>query len=337
MKFLAILALSLGLLTSSQAMPQPSFHTKGTPTGKATGPLKPGEYWWQPELSPSGPVVVLVSIPQQTMHVYRNGILIGRSTISSGTKSNATPGGVFSILEKKQTHRSKKYDNAPMPYMQRLTWSGIAMHSGNLPGYAASHGCVRLPYDFSQLLFSATAKGGTVVVGDGKTPTPHLASNPGLLLAPTDFTPEMVRRLARDEYDWHPERSSQGPITVVLSSADHALYVYRNGKPIGRAALEVTGRGLTGRERLGSHVFTLLEGNSGKPSQLAPGREAGKWMRVSSVGRGVDAEQLTSRIRFNTEFAQKLADTIKPGTTVIVTDQPVVRKPVSDSTYFAAN
>jgi hypothetical protein len=318
-------------------MPQPSFHTKGTPTGKATGPLKPGEYWWQPELSPSGPVVVLVSIPQQTMHVYRNGILIGRSTISSGTKSNATPGGVFSILEKKQTHRSKKYDNAPMPYMQRLTWSGIAMHSGNLPGYAASHGCVRLPYDFSQLLFSATAKGGTVVVGDGKTPTPHLASNPGLLLAPTDFTPEMVRRLARDEYDWHPERSSQGPITVVLSSADHALYVYRNGKPIGRAALEVTGRGLTGRERLGSHVFTLLEGNSGKPSQLAPGREAGKWMRVSSVGRGVDAEQLTSRIRFNTEFAQKLADTIKPGTTVIVTDQPVVRKPVSDSTYFAAN
>ncbi|HEY4282120.1 MAG TPA: L,D-transpeptidase [Chthoniobacterales bacterium] len=332
MKFLTILALCFGLLTSSQAMPQPSFHTKGTPTGKATGPLKPGEYWWQPQLSPSGPVVVLVSLPQQTMHVYRNGILIGRSTISSGTKSNATPGGVFSILEKKETHRSKKYNDAPMPYMQRLTWSGIAMHSGQLPGYAASHGCVRLPYDFSQLLFSATAKGGTVVVGDGKTPTPHFASNPGLMLAPKDFTPEMVRQLARDEYDWHPERSPEGPITIVLSSADHSLYVYRNGNPIGRAALEVTGR-----ERLGSHVFTLLEGSSGKPSQLAPGREAGRWMRVSSEGLGVDAEQLSSRIRFNTDFAQKLADTIKPGTTVIVTDQPVVRKPVSDSTYFAAN
>jgi hypothetical protein len=337
MKYLTILALCVGLLTSSQGMPQPSFHTKGTPTGKATGPLKPGEYWWQPQLSPGGPVVVLVSIPQQTMHVYRNGILIGRSTISSGTKSNATPAGVFSILEKKQTHRSKKYDNAPMPYMQRLTWSGIAMHSGQLPGYAASHGCVRLPYDFSQLLFSATAKGGTVVVGDGKTPTPHFASNPGLMLAPKDFTPEMVRQLARDEYVWHPERSPEGPITIVLSSADHALYVYRNGNPIGRAALEVTGRGLTGRERLGSHVFTLLEGSSGQPSQLAPGREAGRWMRVSSEGRAVDADQLTSRIRFNTDFAQKLADTIKPGTTVIVTDQPVVRKPVSDSTYFAAN
>jgi hypothetical protein len=337
MRILTILAISIGLLTASQAMERPSFHTKGAPIGKPTDPLKPGEYWWNPQLSPNGPVVALVSIPQQTIYVYRNGILIGRSTVSTGSKGHSTPGGVFSILEKKQTHRSKKYDNAPMPYMQRLTWSGIAMHSGNLPGYAASHGCIRMPYDFSQLLFSATAKGGTVVVGDGKTPTPHLASNPGLMLAPKDFTPEMVRRLARDEYDWRPERSPQGPITIVLSSADRALYVYRNGNPIGRAAVEIGGRGIGGRDRLGSHVFTLLEGSSGKPSQLAPGREAGRWMRVSSEGRAVEAEDLASRIRFNTDFAQKLADEIKPGTTVIVTDQPAVRNPIPDSTYFAAN
>ena len=140
MKFLTILAISTGLLTASQAMEKPSFHTKGTPTGKATGPLKPGEYWWKPQLSPSGPVVALVSIPHQTIYVYRNGILIGRSSLSSG-KNGSTPGGVFAILEKKETHRSKKYDNAPMPNMQRLTWSGIAMHSGQLPGYPASHGC----------------------------------------------------------------------------------------------------------------------------------------------------------------------------------------------------
>jgi L,D-transpeptidase catalytic domain len=331
MKFLTTLVISIGLLTASQAMEKPSFHTKGTPTGKTTGTLKPGEYWWNPQLSPSGPVVALVSIPQQTMHVYRNGILIGRSTVSTGSKGHATPGGVFSILEKKQTHRSKKYDNAPMPYMQRLTWSGIAMHSGALPGYPASHGCVRLPYDFSQLLFKATEKGGTVVVGDGKTPTPHLASNPGLLLAPKDFSPEMLRRLGTDEYDWRPERSPEGPITIVVSSTDDALYVYRNGNPIGRGAVQVSGRG-----DLGNHVFTLLEGITGKPSQLAPGREARRWMRVTSEGRPAEAEQLASRIHFNPEFAQKLADEIKPGTTVIVTDQPVVRNPVADSTYFAA-
>jgi hypothetical protein len=80
----------------------------------------------------------------------------------------------------------------------------------------------------------------------------------------------------------------------------------------------------------------LLEGSTGTPSQLAPGREAGKWMRVSSEGRGVEAEDLASKIRFNKDFAQKLADEIKPGTTVIVTDQPVVRNPIPDSTYFAA-
>jgi lipoprotein-anchoring transpeptidase ErfK/SrfK len=331
MKFLTILAISAGLLTASQAMEKPSFHTKGTAAGKPTGTLKPGEYWWNPQLSPSGPVVVLVSIPQQTMHVYRNGILIGRSTVSTGSKGHSTPGGVFSILEKKQTHRSKKYDNAPMPYMQRLTWTGIAMHSGALPGYPASHGCVRLPYDFSQLLFKATEKGGAVVVGDGKTPTPHLASNPGLLLAPKDFTPEMVRQMAKDEYGWRPERSTEGPITIVVSSADDALYVYRNGNPIGRAAVQISGRG-----GLGNHVFTSLEGKTGKPSRLAPGREAGRWMRVTSEGRPVEADQLASRIHFSSEFAQKLADEIKPGTTVIVTDQPVVRNPTADSTYFAA-
>jgi len=332
MKFITILSLCVGLLTSSQAMEQPSFHTKGTPTGKPTGPLKPGEYWWNPRLSPEGPVVVLVSIPQQTMHVYRNGILIGRSSISTGSKGHDTPGGVFSILEKKSTHRSKKYDNAPMPYMQRLTWSGIAMHSGQLPGYAASHGCVRLPYDFSVLLFQATSSGGTVVVGDGKTPTPHLASNPGMMLAPKDFKPGMLRPLGANDYDWHPDRSEAGPITIVVSAGDHALYVYRNGNPIGRAALNVDGRG-----RLGEHVFTLLEGSTGQASQLAPGREAGRWMRVDGQGRSIDPQKLASRLHFSPEFGQKVADQIRPGTTVIVTDRPVVRKPVADSTYFAAN
>src|SRR5437773_10740379 len=100
MKFLKILALSVALLTTVQAVQQPSFHTKGTLTGKPTGTLKPGEYWWKPQLSPRGPLVVLVSIPQQTMYAYRNGILIGRSTVSTGANGHSTPGGVFSFLDK---------------------------------------------------------------------------------------------------------------------------------------------------------------------------------------------------------------------------------------------
>jgi len=332
MKFQSVLAVSVALIATALAMDQPSFHTKGLPTGKPTGPLKPGEYWWHPEISPSGPVVVLVSIPQQTMHVFRNGILIGRTSISSGSTGHATPAGVYSILEKKETHRSKKYNDAPMPYMQRLTWSGIAMHSGQLPGYAASHGCVRLPYDFSTRLYSVTAKGGTVIIGDAKTPEPRFAANPGLLLAPTDFSPAMLRPLAANQYDWQPERSKSGPITMVVSSADHAIYVYRNGEPIGRAQVEISGRG-----KLGDHVFTMLEGSTGKASQLAPGREAKRWMRVTGEGRAVDPDKLKSRLHFNPEFGQKVADEIKPGTTVIVTDQVVVRKPAGDSAIFASN
>jgi hypothetical protein len=318
MKRFITLTFSLALLTAAQAVEKPSAHTQGTPTGKPTGALKPGEYWWKPQLSPSGPLMVLVSVPEQIMHVYRNGILIGRSTVSTGSKGHSTPGGVFTILEKKPEHYSKKYNNAPMPNMQRLTWTGIAMHSGNLPGYPASHGCIRLPFDFSQLLFSTTAKGGTVVVGDGKVPVPHLASSPGLLLAPKDFTSEMLRPLANDDYEWNPERSPSGPMTIVVSATDRALYVYRNGNPIGRAAVETRGS-------LGNHVFTLLEGTTGKASRLAPGREARRWMRVTSQGGAVDADDLAARMRFNPELATKLYDTIAPGTTVIITDQPVVR------------
>ena len=321
MKIISTLAVIVAVLATATAVEKPSAHTKGTPTGKPTGPLAPGEYWWQPELSPTGPLVVLVSIPEQIMHVYRNGILIGRSTVSTGTKGHSTPGGTFTILEKKKEHYSKKYNNAPMPNMQRLTWTGIAMHSGNLPGYAASHGCIRLPFDFSKLLFTVTSSGGTVVIGDGKTPVPHLASNPGLLLAPADLTPEMVRPLANNEYDWNPDRSPTGPVTMVVSAADKSIYVYRNGDPIGRAPIEIDGTG-----SLGDHVFSLLEGTTGQPSSLAPGREARNWMSVTSSDGSVDAQQVASRLRMNPEFAGKVYDTIAPGTTVIVTDQPVVRK-----------
>ena len=314
------MTLTIALLTSSYAVQQPSFHTKGTPTGKPTETLKPGEYWWHPELSPSGPFMVLVSVPEQTMLEYRNGILIGRSSISTGSKGNATPRGVFTILEKKQEHYSKKYDNAPMLNMQRLTWTGIAMHSGNLPGYPASHGCIRMPFDFSQLLFRETSNGGTVVVGDGKTPVPHFASNPGLMLAPKDFTPQMLRPLANNDYDRNPERSPTGPVTIVVSGADRAAYVYRNGSPIGRAAVEMEGRG-----SLGDQVYSLLEGATDRESSLAPGRAARRRMTVTSRGRSIPAEKIAGRLRLNPEFAQKVYDTIQPGTTVIITDQPVVR------------
>ena len=128
--------------------------------------LAPGEYLWTPERAGPGQVVVVVSLPEQRAHVYRHGVRIGVSTISSGKPGNETPTGVFPILQKREEHYSNLYNNAPMPYMQRLTWDGIALHAGKIPGYPASHGCVRLPLAFAKELFAATERGVTVVVAD---------------------------------------------------------------------------------------------------------------------------------------------------------------------------
>jgi lipoprotein-anchoring transpeptidase ErfK/SrfK len=116
---------------------------------------------WHPEVSPAGPVVINVSLPEQLLYVYRNGVRIGRSSISSGKAGRQTPTGVFTILEKHEKHASSIYKGASMPYMERVTWGGVALHAGNLPGYPASHGCVRLPLDFAQQLYTVTSKGTT--------------------------------------------------------------------------------------------------------------------------------------------------------------------------------
>jgi hypothetical protein len=124
--------------------------------------LDPGEFVWKPDLAPAGPVEIVVSIPLQRLYVYRDAILIGVSTVSTGRKGHATPAGSFPILQKRPKHFSNLYNNAPMPYMQRLTWDGIALHAGQIPGYPASHGCVRLPLAFARHLFGATRIGATV-------------------------------------------------------------------------------------------------------------------------------------------------------------------------------
>lgn len=317
----------------ADTMGKPEAHTQGTRTGKPSGKLEPGEYWWAPMVSPSGPVVVLVSIPEQVVHVYRNGILIGRSTVSTGAKGHGTPAGVFSILEKRQRHYSSTYNNAPMPNMQRLTWQGIALHSGQIPGYPASHGCVRMPFGFSQLLFSVTDKGGTVVIGKDVKAQPHFAAKPGILLAPKDFSEDMLRPLANNDYDWRPERSTEGPVTILVSAADRSVYVYRNGTPIGRANIEISGD-----EPVGGHVFTMLEGEGKKRSLLAPFRAARKWMTVASQDpeNASEFDELAQRIRTSPEFATKVYDLLAPGTTLVVTDEPAVRNANRNFTIIAA-
>jgi lipoprotein-anchoring transpeptidase ErfK/SrfK len=135
--------------------------------------LKPGKFAWQPELAPAGPVEIVVSIKAQRAYIYRDDRLIGVTTVSTGRKGNETPTGTFPILQKKKMHHSNLYNNAPMPFMQRMTWDGVALHAGNIPGVPASHGCVRLPREFSELLFKVTSIGSVVHVVD-ETPASGL-------------------------------------------------------------------------------------------------------------------------------------------------------------------
>jgi len=113
---------------------------------------------------PSGPLIIAVSIGSQHVTVFDNGTPIATAPISSGTKGHLTPMGVFSVIQKERWHRSNLYSNAPMPYMQRITWSGVALHAGVLPGYPASHGCIRLPEEFAIRLWGMTRIGARVVV-----------------------------------------------------------------------------------------------------------------------------------------------------------------------------
>jgi L,D-transpeptidase catalytic domain len=130
------IAVSAGfLLLASGSFAQ--AHTKGRAVTPFSSTLKLGDYSWHPELSPAGAVVVLVNLPDQVLYVYRNGVRIANSTVSSGKAGKTTPTGVFTVLQKKVRHTSTIYKGAQMPHMQRLTWSGIALHAGHLPGYPA--------------------------------------------------------------------------------------------------------------------------------------------------------------------------------------------------------
>ncbi len=141
------------------------------PAAETASDLKPGEFVWQPERSPAGEVEMVVSIPLQRAYVYRGGTLIGVATVSTGKPGHPTPTGRFDILQKRPRHFSNLYNNAPMPFMQRLTWGGIALHAGQIPGRPASHGCVRLPLEFARSLFSVTRIGGSVHIVD-RSPAP---------------------------------------------------------------------------------------------------------------------------------------------------------------------
>ncbi|GAB3729979.1 L,D-transpeptidase [Luteimonas pelagia] len=288
--------------------------------------LRPGEFAWTPDVAPGGPVTIIVSLPEQRAHVYRNGVRIGVSTVSTGKEGHETPTGIYTILQKRREHYSNLYDNAPMPFMQRLTWTGIALHAGHLPGYPASHGCVRLPKAFAEQLFAVTAHGTVVVVADAAAFPPAVAA-PGLF-SPVDPA-GALRVPVPDAFDapgtaWHPGRAPGGPLTVLVGLADQRVVVLRNGIEIGHAPLTVRDA-----PPVGTRAWLLLEGAGDGADPVLPDRPARRWLALPTgeVAPG-DADALgeafaDGRIAMPAGFARRVHDALRPGATVIVTDGPL--------------
>lgn len=171
MKAFAFAAL-LGATTLGFATPALAEDGPGTATvAQAAAALAPNRFVWADAqmmaVDPiAQPVTVVVSLPMQRAYVYRGDTMIAAATVSTGKDGKDTPVGVFPILQKREMHRSNLYNSAPMPFMQRLTWDGVALHAGRNPGFPDSHGCIRLPAGFAKKLFAVTQVGSTVVVTD---------------------------------------------------------------------------------------------------------------------------------------------------------------------------
>jgi lipoprotein-anchoring transpeptidase ErfK/SrfK len=174
------LATVLALVAATAA---PAQVPMGNPTlDQAAATMRPGQFVLDDDRAAPGfanadvavgvPVTIAVSIAMQRLYVYRGAELVAVSTVSTGRPGKRTPLGDFTILQKARWHRSNIYSNAPMPFMQRLTWTGIAIHAGHLPGFPASHGCIRVPIEFARALFGMTALGDAVSVADWPLHTP---------------------------------------------------------------------------------------------------------------------------------------------------------------------
>lgn len=271
----------------------------------------PHAFFWRPDLAPNGPVVLVVSLDEQRLYAYRNGVAIGASPISSGKPGYATPTGIYTILEKARVHHSNLYDDAPMPFMLRITWDGVALHAGALPGHPASHGCVRLPAAFAERLFEATGQGTLVVVADGRV-APAVVAHPAAI-APIDLqgNPTDLASAAQSL----PEVIAE-PLSILVSTHDRILYVFGAGRLVATSPLEPVGEPVRG---------TLLYVRRAQlPEAWPTTRPQSRWSAYRVLGQGEvpDPAELATRLKVPQPFGERLRAHVSVGTTVIVTDLP---------------
>jgi L,D-transpeptidase catalytic domain len=223
------------------------------------------------------PIMAIVSLHNQRITVYDANGWVSRAPVSSGQKGRETPAGIFSVIQKEAEHYSNLYDDAYMPHMQRITWSGIALHGGSLPGYPASHGCVRMPFDFAARLFDATRLGLRVIVAPTDVAPTEIAhpvllslSKPGagsLAAAHAAEADEAAREAAR--------RADQARVAAVMASREAARATMQ-----ARVAENLK---LRAEEQLAAAQTALASGISAEAKEQAEGAKAQAVARIAEL------------------------------------------------------
>jgi hypothetical protein len=313
-----------------------------------------------------GPLQIIISIADQRISVYENGSLIARSSVSTGVERHPTPLGVFSVIGKQKWHRSNIYSDAPMPFMQRITWSGIALHAGDLPGYPASHGCIRLTKDFAIRLWHLTKRGTRVIIAQEDIQPVEIA-NPQLFVPKpkvASASPEAgTATLAsndnvtgttthaplisnNDEGTKTSEPASAGvraqkvvPISVFVSRQLSKLFVRRGFTPL--FDVPITIRNVS--EPMGTHVFTAMEfQNEGAAMRWTvvsiPQKSSLSQGNPPRLHKGSPMPEKANAALERMEIAQDVVDRISelwtPGSSLIISDHGISHETGRDTDFI---
>jgi hypothetical protein len=314
-----------------------------------------------------GPLQIIISIADQRISLYENGALIARSSVSTGVERHPTPLGVFSVLSKEKWHRSNIYSAAPMPYMQRITWSGIALHAGDLPGYPASHGCIRLTNEFAIRLWHLTKRGTRVIIaredvrpveitnpqlfvpkprGASASPesgTATLASNDSITAA-TTHAPLMSNP---DESAKASDPASAGvraqkvmPISVFVSRPLSRLFVRRGLTPLFDVPIKIQNPA----EPMGTHVFSAMEfHNEGAAMrwtvvsmpEKSSSPNQGNPLRLHKEPPMPDkANAVLERIEIPQDVVDRISELLTPGSSLIISDHGISHETGRDTDFI---
>jgi lipoprotein-anchoring transpeptidase ErfK/SrfK len=324
----------------------------------------------RPKDAPKGPLQIIVSVADQRISLFDNGALIARSSVSTGTQGHPTPLGVFSVISKQRWHRSNIYSAAPMPYMQRITWSGIALHAGVVPGHPASHGCIRLKNDFAVRLWHLTKRGTRVIIAhDDVQPVeitnPHLfkpkgspefqtatvagnsistaAAMPGSLLSNAG-TPEATSFQVPGSAPTRGASRKIVPMSVFVSRKLSKVFVRQGFTPLFDVPVKIENP----EEPLGTHVFTAMEfQNEGTairwtvvsiPKEFPRGSAGAAKEREAPAKQTVPlpdkANAALDRIEIPRDAVERISELLTPASSLIISDDGFSHETGKDTDFI---